>query len=138
MQAASGFFDKFIFSWQRITAKMYPMGDSWMTETGKLLLKVLSETKKIIRDLTCVYDEINYLLEELLGACHFDNFESILQAIFTKTYPCEKEGYDHCQKLVKLCKQFWNLRKKFEDNCKRIMKEKSFCRSIKITLLFFE
>ena len=57
MQAASSFFDKFIFSWQRIAAKMYPMGNSWMTETGKLLPDVLFETEKNIRDLTCVYDE---------------------------------------------------------------------------------
>ena len=125
MRTRSSFFDRSIFSWQRIAAKMYPMGNSWMIETEKLLPEVLFETGKNIRDLTCVYDEISNILAELLGACYFDNDESIIKAIFTKTYPCscEQEGYDYCQKLVKVCKEFWNLHKKFEDNCKRIMKE---------------
>ena len=78
---------------------MYPMGDSWMTETGKLPPQVLFETEKKIRDLTCVYDEISNILEELLGACYFDDIESILKAIFTKTYPCKQQGYDFCRKF---------------------------------------
>ena len=83
MQAASSFFDKFIFSWQTIPAKMYRMRDSWMTETRKFRLEILFETEKNIIDLTRVYDEISNVLEELLGACHFDNHEPILKALFT-------------------------------------------------------
>ena len=90
MRAASSFFDKFIFSWQTIPAKMYRMRDSWMTKTRKVRLEVLFETKKNIRDLTRVYDEISNILEELLGACHFDNHEPILKALFTQTYLFEQ------------------------------------------------
>ena len=35
MQAASSSFSEFIFSWQRIAAAMYPMGENWMIERGK-------------------------------------------------------------------------------------------------------
>ena len=65
----------------------------------KITTEVSFKTEKNIRDLTCVYDKISNILEELLGACHLDNVESILKEIFTKTYLCEQEGYDYCQKL---------------------------------------
>ena len=58
---------------------MYPMSNSWMKETRKLLPEVSFKTQKNIRDLTCVYDEISDILEELLEACYFDNIDSILK-----------------------------------------------------------
>ena len=101
MPAASIFFDEFIFSWQRITTKMYPMRDSWMKETRKLLPEVSFKTQKNIRGLTCVYEEISDILEELLGACYFDNVDSILKEFLPKLALASK---NHMTIVKKFCK----------------------------------
>ena len=52
------------------------------------------------------------ILEELLGTCNFDDVESILKAIFTKTYPCEQQGYNYCLEGIKKKKKIELIKKK--------------------------
>ena len=77
LEVKSSFFDEFMFSWQRIASKMYPMGEQWMIETRKTVLESMLEMNKTIRNLTTICDEITYILEELIWDCYFDDVESI-------------------------------------------------------------
>ena len=98
------------------------MGDQWMTVTGQRIPDISFEIKENIRELTEIYNQISNILQELLGVCHFDGVDMILQAIFTRTYNCEIEGYGYHQKLVKLCKEMSKIHKTFENNLKKIIK----------------
>ena len=80
VKATSSFFDKFIFSWQGIASKMYPLRVQWMKETGKNVPEPMLEMNKIIKTLTTNYDEITHILEELACGCYFDDVESIIGA----------------------------------------------------------
>ena len=42
------------------------MGEQWMIETRKTVLESMLEMNKTIRNLTTIYDEITYILEELI------------------------------------------------------------------------
>ena len=66
LEVKSSFFDEFMFSWQRIASKMYPMGEQWMIETRKTVLESMLEMNKTIRNLATICDEITYILEELI------------------------------------------------------------------------
>ena len=83
IQATSSFFDEFIFSWQRIASKMYPVRGQWMIETDKNVPEPMLEMNKT---LTMIYDETTHILEELMRGCYFDDVESIKGAIVTKEY----------------------------------------------------
>ena len=103
MKATSSFFNKFIFSWQRIAAIMYTMGGQWIIETGRRVPETIFEMGKILKALTIIYDEITDILEELIYGCYFDDAESIIETIMTKEYYCIEE-HDYCEKLLRLCK----------------------------------
>ena len=105
MKAASSFCDEFLFSWQKIATKRYPMGGQWMIETGKYVPELMREINQIIKTLTIIYDEITDILEELIYGCYSDDVESIIKAIKTKEYSCTEEC-DHCAKLLKLRKDY--------------------------------
>ena len=122
VEAKSSFFDKFIFSRQRIASKMYPMGVQWMIGTGKNLPEPMFEMNKIIKTLTTIYGEITHILEELTCGCYSDDVELIIGAIMTKEF-CDMQEHDYCKKLLKLCKDFEDKHNKLEDICKKTMKE---------------
>ena len=86
IQVTSSFFDEFIFRWQRIASKMYPMGGQWMIETGKNVPEPTLEMNKIIKTLMTIYGNITHILEELTCSSYFDDVESIIGAIMTKEY----------------------------------------------------
>ena len=73
--ATSSFFDKFIFSWQRIAPKMYSMEGQWMVETGKRVPEPIRKMVQITETITKIYDIIPSILEELITGCYFDDVE---------------------------------------------------------------
>ena len=104
VKATSSFFDKFIFSWQGIASKMYPLRVQWMIETGKNVPEPMLEMNKI-KTLTTIYYEISHILEELMCGSYFENVKSIVGTIMAKEYHnMKKHGY--CEKLLKLCEEF--------------------------------
>ena len=121
LEAKSSFFDKFIFSWQRIASKMYPMGGQWMIEARQNGPESMLEMNKI-KNLTTIYDPVTHILEELICGCYFDDIEAIVGAIMSKEYH-DMEEHDYCEKLLKLCEEFEDKHNKLEDVCKEKMKE---------------
>ena len=94
------------------------MDDSNRTKNTRYIFR-----NRIKYQRTKIYDQISDILEKLFGTCHFDSVDSTLEAIFTKTYNCEIEGYDYCQNLIKLCKEMHNMHKKLENNLEKIIKQ---------------
>lgn len=76
-----------------------------MIEMGKRVPELISNMGKIVKNLTIICDQITDILEELIYSCHFDNVESIIEAIMAKEYCCILE-HDYCVRLLQLCKDF--------------------------------